>query len=63
MRYTRYYDITYCQDRSELVWAAKEEKRLVAERLDGSYLLKTDRTDLSGEEAWHIYSLLTRAEN
>ncbi|MDN5348165.1 MAG: hypothetical protein PWP65_1729 [Clostridia bacterium] len=45
-----------------------QEKRLLcdraaAEKLDGSYLRKTDRTDISAEEAWHIYSLLTRTEN
>ena len=34
-----------------------------AERLDGTYLLKTDRTDLSADDAWRIYSLLTRAEH
>jgi transposase len=34
-----------------------------AEALDGSYLLKTDRTDLAAEEIWRIYSLLTRAED
>jgi transposase len=62
-RVARYYEITYDQDRQEIVWAAKEEKKQVAERLDGSYLLKTDRADLSAEEAWHLYSLLTRAEN
>ena len=33
-----------------------------AEKLDGSYLLKTDRGDLSADEAWRIYTLLTRAE-
>ena len=33
-----------------------------AEKLDGSYLLKTDRRDLSADEAWRIYTLLTRAE-
>lgn len=35
----------------------------MAAKPDGSYLLKTDRTDLGAEEAWHIHSLLTRAEN
>jgi hypothetical protein len=34
-----------------------------AERLDGCYLIKTDRNDLSGDELWRVYSLLTRAEN
>ena len=33
-----------------------------AEKLDGSYLLKTDRKDLSADEVWRIYTLLTRAE-
>ena len=35
----------------------------VAASLDGSYLLRTDRQDLSAEEAWRIYGSLTRAEN
>ena len=39
-----------------------EAKRARAEKLDGSYLLKTDRDDLSADEAWRIYTLLTRAE-
>jgi hypothetical protein len=37
-------------------------RRARAEKLDGSYLLKTDRGDLSAEDAWRIYTLLTRAE-
>ena len=37
-------------------------KRTKAEKLDGSYLLKTDRKDLNAEEAWRVYILLTRAE-
>ncbi len=40
----------------------EESKRAAAEKLDGSYLLKTDRDDVSAEEAWRIYILLTRAE-
>src|SRR5262249_52964469 len=39
-----------------------DAKRQRAEKLDGSYLLKTDRKDLSADEAWRIYTLLTRAE-
>lgn len=62
-RVAKYYEIAYHRDKGELSWVAKEEKKARAEKLDGSYLLKTDRTDLSAEEAWHIYSLLTRAEN
>ena len=39
-----------------------EAQRARAEKLDGSYLLKTDREDLSADEAWRIYTLLTQAE-
>ena len=39
-----------------------EEKLKKAEKLDGSYLLRSDRTDLNADETWRIYSLLTRAE-
>ena len=34
-----------------------------AQQLDGTYLLRTDRTDLGAEEAWRLYILLTRAED
>ena len=43
-------------------YSLDEAKRARAEKLDGSYLLKTDRQDLSADEAWRIYTLLTRAE-
>jgi transposase len=43
-------------------YSLDEAKRARAEKLDGSYLLKTDRKDLSADEAWRIYTLLTRAE-
>lgn len=62
-RVARYYEITYHKDKAKLTWTVKEEKKVMAEKLDGSYLLKTDRSDISAEEAWHIYTLLTRAEN
>jgi hypothetical protein len=41
-----------------------DEKRLKkTEQLDGPYLLRANRDDLTAEEAWRIYNLLTRAEN
>ena len=43
-------------------YSLDEAKRARAEKLDGSYLLKTDRHDLTADEAWRIYMLLTRAE-
>jgi len=49
--------------RSGAEYTANEPRRHIAEQLDGSYVLKTDRSDLSADEAWRIYTLLSRAEN
>jgi transposase len=62
-RVARYYDIEFDPKKTELKYAIDKEKMSKAEELDGSYLLKTDRKDLSAEEAWRTYMLLTRAEN
>jgi len=62
-RVARYYRVEY--DSSSKSFSAEliGEKLAKAEGLDGSYLLKTDRTDLSAEQAWRIHNLLTRAED
>ncbi|PYT21779.1 MAG: hypothetical protein DMG57_37590 [Acidobacteria bacterium] len=52
----------YEEEKKTFSYSWEESKRTAAEKLDGSYLLKTDRADLSAEEAWRIYTLLTRAE-
>ena len=44
-------------------YAVNEPRRQLAERLDGSHVLNSDRTDLGAGEAWRTYHLLTRAEN
>ena len=62
-RVARYYEMAYDETQKKSSWRLNEAKREKAEKLDGSYLLKTDRADLSAEEAWRIYILLTRAEN
>ena len=62
-RVARYYEIAFDSDTRELRYSVNEPRRELAERLDGSYVLKSDRTDLGAEEAWRIYHLLTRAEN
>jgi hypothetical protein len=59
----RYYNLTYDQQNRILNAEFNADKHLHAERLDGCYLLKTSRKDLSGDELWRIYILLTRAEN
>lgn len=60
-RVARYHSIEW--DGASLRWEENAEKKAIAETLDGGYLLKTDRTDLSADEAWRVYSLLTRAES
>ncbi len=62
-RVARYYRMKYDEQAKQLTYPLDEEKRGKAEELDGSYLLKTDRQDLSAEEVWRIYTLLTRVEN
>jgi transposase len=61
-RVARYYRMEYDEANKTFAYHLEEGKRAEAEKLDGSYLLKTDREDLSAEEAWRIYILLTRAE-
>src|SRR5208337_1262423 len=61
-RVARYYRMEYDAEAKTFRYSLDEAKRAQAEKLDGSYLLKTDREDLSADEAWRIYILLTRAE-
>lgn len=61
-RVARYYQMEYDVEAKSFHYSLDEAKRAQAEKLDGSYLLKTDREDLSADEAWRIYILLTRAE-
>ena len=62
-RVARYYDISYDSQAPGLTWKADEDRKEKAKNLDGSYLLKTDRQDISDEEIWRIYILLTRVES
>ena len=62
-RVARYYAIAYDPEKKHLTCTPDQAKRGNAEKLDGSYILKSDRDDLSAEEAWRFYMLLTRAEN
>lgn len=62
-RVGRYYDITYDAATRAVTWTPHEDKKTKAARLDGGYLLKTDRHDLSDEEIWRLYILLTRIED
>jgi transposase len=62
-RVARYHALTFDAKTKQVEGRPLEERRKVAASLDGSYLLRTDRKDLSADEAWRIYSSLTRAEN
>jgi transposase len=62
-RVARYYPLSFDEKSSTLVSAFDADKHRTAEKLDGCYLLKTDRKDLTADEIWRVYTLLTRAED
>jgi transposase len=62
-RVARYYDITFNSKAGKLAWIEDKQQKEKAQRLDGGYLLKTDRNDLSNSEIWQTYLMLTRVEN
>ena len=62
-RVARYFDFSYDPDTTILAAPLNAENYAKAEQLDGCYLIKTERGDLSGDELWRVYGLLTRAEN
>ena len=62
-RVARYYRMEYDAEQKVLSCNEDAEKKAVAEKLDGSYVLKTDRQDLTADEIWRTYILLTRVED
>jgi transposase len=62
-RVARYHSLTFDAKTRQLKNEPDEQKREVAASLDGSYLLRSDRQELSADEGWRIYASLTRAEN
>lgn len=62
-RVARYWQIDYDEAQHQLRFAEDRDKKQRAKKLDGTYLLKTDRKDLTAEEAWRLYILLTRVED
>ncbi len=61
-RVARYYRIDYDAERKSFSWQEEIDKKAMAEKLDGGYVLKTDRQDLTADEIWRTYLLLTRVE-
>jgi transposase len=62
-RVVRYYEIGYDSAHTSLSWNELADKKAIAQKLDGSYVLKTDRQDLTADEIWRTYILLTRVED
>lgn len=62
-RVARYYEMGYDASLGVLKWEENTEKKEIARRLDGGYLLKTDRKDMTDDEVWRTYVLLTRVES
>lgn len=61
-RVARYYRMKYDAQQKSLSWHEETDKKAMAHKLDGSYVLKTDRQDLRADEIWRTYMLLTRVE-
>jgi transposase len=61
-RVARYYTLAYDDATRAVTWTENAEFKTRAAHLDGAYLLRTDRHDLSDEEVWRLYMLLTRVE-
>jgi len=62
-RVARYYEISHDADTKHLSWKELDGKKAIAKKLDGTYVLKTDRQDLTADEIWRTYILLTRVED
>ena len=62
-RVARYYAIEPDAEGKTLRWSEDSDKKARAKKLDGSYVLKTDRQDLTADEIWRSYILLTRVED
>jgi transposase len=62
-RVARYYGMEYDAESNAFRWQEDSDKKAIAKKLDGSYILKTDRQDLADDEIWRTYILLTRVED
>ena len=64
-RVGRYYTLRMDTDkdgRAHVGWARDEAAQVLAEELDGTYLLRTDRTELAQADVWKLYVMLSRIE-
>ena len=61
-RVARYYELAFDAATHAVTWTETADKKAKAVCLDGAYMLKTDRADLTDEDIWRLYMLLTRVE-
>src|SRR5271157_2395630 len=54
-RVARYYRIEYDAQGKGFSWQEDIAKKAIAEKLDGGYVLKTDRQDMTADEIWRTY--------
>jgi transposase len=62
-RVARYHRIEYDSESKQLSSYEDSEKKAIAEKLDGTYVMKTDRKDMTADEIWRTYIILTRVED
>jgi transposase len=62
-RVARYYDFIFDEGKSELSISENADRKALAKELDGSYIIRTDRNDLTDLEVWQTYMMLTRVES
>lgn len=62
-RVARYYDMTFDDATNQMSCTENAVKKELAKELDGSYIIRTDRKDLTDQEIWQTYMLLTRVES
>jgi len=61
-RVARYWLLDYDEKNQALTFEQDSAKQLMAEQVDGAYVLRTDRKDFSDQEVWTNYMMLTRVE-
>ena len=62
-RVARYHRIEHDSGSKQLSSYEEVEKKAIAEKLDGTYVMKTDRKDMTADEIWRTYIILTRVED
>jgi len=62
-RVARYYEMDFDEKTNQMSYTENMIKKELSKELDGSYIIRTDRNDLSDQEIWQTYTMLTRVES